>query len=64
MVTLRLHDSEPMPAKAKRLILVIDDDACVGTAIQAILALRQCETVTASRAHAGIHISRRLGLTW
>jgi CheY-like chemotaxis protein len=40
---------------------VIDDDACVGTAIQAILALRSCETVTASRAHAGIHTFQASG---
>jgi CheY-like chemotaxis protein len=44
-----------MATKVTTRILVIDDDACVGTAIQAILALRQCKTVTASRAHAGIH---------
>jgi CheY-like chemotaxis protein len=55
MATLRLHDSERMPAKAATRILVIDDDGCVGAAIQAIMALRRCETVTASRAHAGIH---------
>jgi CheY-like chemotaxis protein len=55
MTALRPHDSERTPAKAKTRILVIDDDACVGTAIQAILAPRQCKTVTASRAHAGIH---------
>jgi CheY-like chemotaxis protein len=55
MAALRLHDSERMPAKATTRVLVIDDDACVGTAIQAILAARQCKTVTASRAHAGIH---------
>jgi DNA-binding response OmpR family regulator len=61
MVALRLHDSEPMPARAKKRILVIDDDACVGKAIQAILALRQCETVTASRAHAGIHTFQASG---
>jgi two-component system response regulator (stage 0 sporulation protein F) len=61
MVALRLHDGEPMPARAPRRILVIDDDACVGTAIQAILALRSCETVTASRAHAGIHTFQASG---
>ena len=36
-------------------VLVIDDDACVSTAIDAILIRHQCETVVASRAHAGIH---------
>lgn len=35
-------------------VLVIDDDACVGKAIQAILDRRRCETVLASRACAGI----------
>jgi DNA-binding response OmpR family regulator len=55
MAAPRLHDSERVPAKATTRILVIDDDACVGKAIQAILALREYETVTASRAHAGIH---------
>ena len=57
MDALRLHVDEPMPglAKAAIRILVIDDDACVGTAIQAIMARRQCETVIAFRAHAGIH---------
>jgi CheY-like chemotaxis protein len=61
MAALRLHDSKPMHAEATKRILVIDDDACVGTAIQAILALRQCETVTASRAHAGIHTFQTSG---
>jgi CheY-like chemotaxis protein len=57
MAALRLLDIERMPALANQTmrILVIDDDACVGTAIQAILARRQCATVLASRAHAGIH---------
>jgi CheY-like chemotaxis protein len=57
MDALYRHDTEPMPwlAKAMTRILVIDDDACVSTAIQAILAGRQYETVLASRAHAGIH---------
>jgi CheY-like chemotaxis protein len=61
MAAVRLHDSERAPAKAKTRILVIDDDACIGTAIQAILALRQCETVTVSRAHAGIHTFQASG---
>jgi len=57
MVALHLHDGERIVyfAKAARRILVIDDDACVSTAIRAILARRQCEAVLASRAHAGIH---------
>jgi CheY-like chemotaxis protein len=60
MAALRLLDTEPMPCPVKTAmrILVIDDDACVGTAIQVILAQRQCETVLASRAHAGIHTFR------
>jgi hypothetical protein len=35
--------------------LVIDDDANVGAAIQAILVRQECETIVISRAHAGIH---------
>jgi CheY-like chemotaxis protein len=37
-----------------RRVLVIDDDDCIGAAIQAILAGRRCETVHESRACAGI----------
>ena len=57
MAALHLHDGERIVcfAKATRRILVIDDDACVSTAIRAILARRSCEAVLASRAHAGIH---------
>jgi DNA-binding response OmpR family regulator len=57
MDALGLHDHQPTPklAKAAIRILVIDDDACVGAAIQAIMIRRQCETVIALRAHAGIH---------
>jgi CheY-like chemotaxis protein len=57
MAALHLQDTERMPrlVKTTTRILVIDDDACVSTAIQAILARRHCETVLASRAHAGIH---------
>jgi CheY-like chemotaxis protein len=57
MTALRLLDKESMPCLAKPAmrVLVIDDDACVGTAIQAILARRRCATKLASRAHAGIH---------
>jgi CheY-like chemotaxis protein len=63
MAALRLLDTErvPCPAKAATRILVIDDDACVGTAIQAILGRRRCETVLASRAHAGIHTFQASG---
>ena len=57
MPELHLHGSEQAPRLAKNTtrILVIDDDACVGTAIQSILSRHQCETVLASRAHAGIY---------
>jgi DNA-binding response OmpR family regulator len=57
MAALQLHDTERMPrlARTTTRILVIDDDACVSTAIQAILARHQYDTVLASRAHAGIH---------
>jgi PleD family two-component response regulator len=50
------HDTEQThcPAKTTTRILVIDDDACVSMAIQAILARRQYETVIASRADAGM----------
>jgi CheY-like chemotaxis protein len=52
-----LHDVNQMPylVKAMTRILVIDDDANVARAIQAILARHQCDTAIASRAHAGIH---------
>lgn len=36
-------------------VLVIDDDANIGAAIQAILASHNFETVLAFRAHSGIH---------
>jgi CheY-like chemotaxis protein len=57
MDALHLDNTEQMPClvKAVRRILVIDDDASVSRAIQAILAWHQCNTVLASRAHAGIH---------
>jgi DNA-binding response OmpR family regulator len=57
MTALHRHHSEQTPylAAAASRILVIDDDVCVGRAIQAIMTRRQCETVLASRAHAGIH---------
>jgi CheY-like chemotaxis protein len=49
------------PAEAALRVLVIDDDDCVGMAIRAILARRHCETVLASRAHAGIHTFQASG---
>lgn len=58
MAILHLRDPAQLPGlpDVAARILVIDDDACVSRAIQAILARRQCETIIASRAHAGIHI--------
>ena len=47
------------PASQRMRILVIDDDACVGVAIQSLLASRRCDTVIASRACAGIHALQR-----
>jgi CheY-like chemotaxis protein len=41
--------------EAATRVLVIEDDASVSAAIDAILIRHQCETVVASRAHAGIH---------
>jgi CheY-like chemotaxis protein len=63
MAALQLHDTGqiPYPEKTATRVLVIDDDACVSMAIQAILARRQCDTVVASRAHAGIHAFRTSG---
>jgi CheY-like chemotaxis protein len=57
MAALRLHDTQPAPGITKAMvrILIIDDDASVASAIQAILNQHQYETVVASRAHAGIH---------
>jgi CheY-like chemotaxis protein len=57
MDALYPHDARQMPhlVTAVTRILVIDDDACVSTAIRAIMARRHCETVLALRAHAGIH---------
>src|ERR1700685_2047063 len=56
MEPLHLHDTPKIPqlARTATRILVIDDDACVNTAIRAILARHRCETVLALRAHAGI----------
>jgi CheY-like chemotaxis protein len=42
------------PAQQARRVLVIDDDGCVGAAIQSILARRRYQTVLAPRAGAGI----------
>jgi DNA-binding response OmpR family regulator len=63
MAALHVNDTEQTPCLVKTAarILVIDDDACVSTAIQAILARRQCKTIVASRAHAGIHAFQTFG---
>jgi DNA-binding response OmpR family regulator len=57
MNALHQDHSEKTPclAGATSRILVIDDDACIGRAIQVIMTRHRCETVVASRAHAGIH---------
>jgi DNA-binding response OmpR family regulator len=57
LAALQLHDTNQISSHVRTAarILVIDDDACVGAAIQAILTRHQCCTVMASRAHAGIH---------
>jgi two-component system response regulator (stage 0 sporulation protein F) len=57
MRTSPLHSAHQTPwfPDAVTRILIIDDDASVSTAIHAILLQHQCETVIASRAHAGIH---------
>lgn len=44
----------PLLNAAWKRVLVIEDDGCVGLAIQMILKRRGCETMLASRAHAGI----------
>jgi CheY-like chemotaxis protein len=46
-------------AKAPQRVLVIDDDASVGAAIQAILGRHRYQTVLASRASDGIQALRR-----
>jgi two-component system response regulator (stage 0 sporulation protein F) len=63
MAELELNDIGQACCLAKTAIrvLVIDDDACVGEAIQAILARRRYETVLVSRAHAGIHALQTFG---
>jgi two-component system response regulator (stage 0 sporulation protein F) len=63
VAVLHLNDTGQAPGLAKTVarVLVIDDDACVGAAIQAILGHRRCETVVASRAHAGIHAFQTFG---
>jgi DNA-binding response OmpR family regulator len=63
MDVLYLRDTQNMPhlARAATRILVVDDDANVGAAIRAILARHQCDTVLASRAHAGIHAFQASG---
>jgi DNA-binding response OmpR family regulator len=56
MAVVRLNDvSLPSLGEAPARVLVIEDDASVSAAINAILIRHQCETVIASRAHAGIH---------
>jgi CheY-like chemotaxis protein len=57
MSALQRPDTSQMASLVRTAarILVIDDDDSVCAAIQAILARRQCDTVVASRAHAGIH---------
>lgn len=57
MSTTRPHDLQSTPCLANKVarILVIDDDASVTAAIRAILTRHKCETIIASRAHAGIH---------
>jgi CheY-like chemotaxis protein len=56
MPALHLLDTRQMPGLARTSIriLVIDDDECVAAAIESIMARRNCETVRASRALAGI----------
>jgi DNA-binding response OmpR family regulator len=63
MDVLYLRDTQkmPYPARTATRILVIDDDASVSAAIKAILTRHQCETVLASRAHAGIHTFQASG---
>jgi CheY-like chemotaxis protein len=63
MAALHLNDTEQTPGLARTAtqVLVIDDDACVSAAIQAILGHRRCKTVIASRAHAGIHALQTFG---
>jgi CheY-like chemotaxis protein len=57
MDALGLHAPSEMPILAKPAlrVLVIDDDDCVGAAIQSILARRKSATEIVLRAHAGIH---------
>src|SRR6202171_2087385 len=57
MDALYLHEAKQMPylVKAVARILVIDDDARVGPAVQASLARHPYDTALSSRAHAGIH---------
>jgi CheY-like chemotaxis protein len=63
MAALRQYDTGQPPCLVKTAtrILVIDDDACVGKAIQTIMGRRLYETVLASRAHAGIHAFQTFG---
>jgi len=51
---MHLTPNAPHLATPRLRILVIDDDECVGAAIQAVLARRNSEALLASRAYAGI----------
>jgi DNA-binding response OmpR family regulator len=57
MDALELNAASKIPhlVKPALRVLVIDDDDCVGAAIQAILGRHQFETELTSRAHSGIH---------
>jgi DNA-binding NtrC family response regulator len=53
--TLRSAARHSIREAGMKRVLVIDDDANIGAAIQAILASQNFETVLAFRAHSGIH---------
>jgi CheY-like chemotaxis protein len=53
-LALKGRDEMTGAPKPALRVLVIDDDACVGAAIQAILARRKTQTELAARALAGI----------
>jgi CheY-like chemotaxis protein len=59
--TERVGDAGRRSASRVTRVLVIEDDASVGAAIQMILSRRNCETVLVSRAHAGIHAFQSSG---
>jgi CheY-like chemotaxis protein len=54
VLALNRGDEMTIVPKPALRVLVIDDDACVGAAIQAILARRKAQTELAARALAGI----------